>query len=138
MDQELDYDEEWDYEQTVRDQVKITNTLEIKGRIKLASINQEERVWKIQRKLESEKKESTKMSKIQILETELKISQKNTNDQITQNQLLRDENTELKEKISRMEMLYEKRKIEIYVALDAFLLDPNASYDEFFDSLKFR
>ena len=42
MDQELDYDEEWDYEQTVRDQVKITNTLEIKGRIKLASINQED------------------------------------------------------------------------------------------------
>ena len=132
MDQELDYDEEWDYEQTVRDQVKITNTLEIKGRIKLASINQEERVWKIQRKLESEKKEGTKMSKIQILETELKISQKNTNHQITQNQLLRDENTELKEKFSRMEMLYEKRKIEIDVALDAFLLDPNASYDEFF------
>ena len=75
-------------------------------------------MWKIQRKLESEKKEGTKSSKIQILENELKISQKNTNDLIRQNQSLRDENTELKEKIKRMEMLYEKRKIEIDVTLD--------------------
>ena len=48
------------------------------------------------------------------------------------------ENTKLKQRLKKIESQYEKRKVEIDVALDAFLLDPNADFDEFFESLKFR
>ena len=139
MEEELDYNEHlWNYEQVCEDQVPNTNTLQIKGRIKLAEINHEERVWRIERKVQHEIRYETESAKIRSLEKELKSSRKKEQDESEKNRILMCENTKLKQRLKKIESQYEKRKVEIDVALDAFLLDPKADFDEFFESLKFR
>ena len=139
MNDELDYnDSDWNYELVCQQQLETKSTTEIKGRIKLAEINYEERVSKIMREQEKMLKSENENSKIRILEYELELSKKREKTQKIENQKLEVENCELKRKINLIDSQYEQRKIEIYVAFDAYLMDNEANYDEFFESLKFR
>ena len=139
MNDELDYnDADWNYELVCQQQLETKSTTEIKGRIKLAEINYEERVSKIMREQEKMLKSENENSKIRILEYELELSKKREKTQKIENQKLEVENCELKRKINLIDSQYEQRKIEIYVAFDAYLMDNEANYDEFFESLKFR
>ena len=65
MNDELDYnDSDWNYELVCQQQLETKSTTEIKGRIKLAEINYEERVSKIMREQEKMLKSENENSKI--------------------------------------------------------------------------
>ena len=136
---ELDFDgETWNYEEVIRSQNPELDLFQIKQRIKLAQITQEQTEYKLNSRYERQQTEGEESLKIRILENQVKTLKIRLQKENEINQVLMSTNSQLKSKIEKHENRIGQNKAEIEVIVEAFIMDEGANYDELTTNLKNR
>ena len=136
---ELDFEyDEWNYYQVLEDQNRGINVLEVRQRLKLAEINQEQREWRLKREFEQQQKDGDELSKLKITENEVKMLKLRLKEEQEKTSKLTNENETLKAKIKKNDDQYADRKIEVETLIDLFLNESDEDFEELCNRLKYR
>ena len=136
---ELDFEyDEWNYYQVLEDQNRGINVLEVRQRLKLAEINQEQREWRLKREFEQQQKDGDELSKLKITENEVKMLKLRLKEEQEKTSKLTNENETLKSKIKKNDDQYADRKIEVETLIDLFLNESDEDFEELCNRLKYR
>ena len=136
---ELDFEyDDWNYYQVLEDQNRGINVLEVRQRLKLAEINQEQREWRLKREFEQQQKDGDELSKLKITENEVKMLKIRLKEEQEKSSKLTNENETLKAKIKKNDDQYADRKIEVETLIDLFLNESDEDFEELCNRLKYR
>ena len=136
---ELDFEyDDWNYYQVLEDQNRGINVLEVRQRLKLAEINQEQREWRLKREFEQQQKDGDELSKLKITENEVKMLKLRLKEEQEKTSKLTNENETLKAKIKKNDDQYADRKIEVETLIDLFLNESDEDFEELCNRLKYR
>ena len=136
---ELDFEyDDWNYYQVLEDQNRGINVLDVRQRLKLAEINQEQREWRLKREFEQQQKDGDELSKLKITENEVKMLKIRLKEEQEKSSKLTNENETLKAKIKKNDDQYADRKIEVETLIDLFLNESDEDFEELCNRLKYR